>query len=68
MMNWGSDEYSSGFENGGSIKPPVYTWKCELMPEVYWMREEGNQPNAFHRLMQYLVFGFKWEKVKEHEE
>jgi hypothetical protein len=31
------------------------------------MREEGNQPNAFHRLMQYLMFGFKWERIKEDE-
>ena len=49
------------------IEPPVYTWQCELMPHVRWMREEGNQPNAFHRLMQYLMFGFKWERIKEDE-
>jgi hypothetical protein len=42
---------------------PKYAWRCELMQKVYWEREEGQQPNAFHRLMQRLVFGFKWEKV-----
>jgi hypothetical protein len=27
------------------------------------MVEEGNEPNWFHRKMQELCFGFKWEKI-----
>jgi hypothetical protein len=47
------------------IEKPNYVWSCEVMPKVYWRREEGQQPNAFHRLMQRLVFGFKWERIEE---
>ena len=45
--------------------PPVYAWRCELTPKVYWHCEEGKQPNAFHRMTQRLVFGFKWERIKD---
>ena len=45
-------------------KEPEYTWRCEVMTELYWYREEGQQPNAFHRMMQRLVFGIKWEKLE----
>lgn len=44
------------------IKQPKYTWKCQLIPGTYWMVEEGKQPNWFHRKMQELSFGIKWEK------
>jgi len=46
------------------VEEPKYAWRCELTPEFYWYREEGEQPNAFHRLMQRLFFGFKWERVE----
>jgi hypothetical protein len=45
------------------IKSPKYAWKCELMKGTWWMVEEGKQPNRFHRKMQELCFGFKWEKI-----
>lgn len=44
--------------------PPDCKWRVEVMKDVYWMREEGEQPNAFHRFMQRIFFGFKWEKIK----
>ena len=51
------------------ISPPIwtpnYSWKCELAPNVVWSVEEGKQPNAFHRWMQELCFGFKWSKIDE---
>jgi hypothetical protein len=45
------------------IKNPKYTWKCHLIKGVWWMAEEGKQPNWFHRKMQEFCFGFKWEKI-----
>ena len=44
------------------IKNPKYTWRCRLIHGTWWMVEEGKQPNWFHRKMQELCFGFKWEK------
>jgi len=46
-----------------NIEQPKYVWRVELAPKVIWYREEGQQPNAFHRMMQRLFFGFKWEKL-----
>jgi hypothetical protein len=46
-----------------AIKTPKYTWKCILTHNTFWMVEEGKQPNWFHRKMQQLCFGFKWEKI-----
>jgi len=43
--------------------PTKYVWRVELAPKVIWYREEGQQPNALHRMMQRLFFGFKWEKL-----
>jgi len=45
------------------ISTPIYSWRCELAPNVVWSVEEGKQPNAFHRWMQKLCFGFKWSKI-----
>lgn len=45
------------------IKAPVYTWKCQLIPNTYWHVEEGKQPNWFHRKMQTLCFGIKWSRI-----
>ena len=44
-------------------KNPKYTWKCKVLKNVTWMVEDGNEPNWFHRKMQELCFGFKWEKI-----
>lgn len=45
------------------IKKTMPTWRCRLTNNTYWNVEDGNQPNWFHRKMQQLCFGFKWEKV-----
>ena len=47
------------------ISSPNYSWKCELAPNVFWNVEEGKQPNAFHRWMQKICFGFKWSKIDD---
>lgn len=46
------------------FKQPVYAWKCQLIYGTYWHVEEGKQPNWFHRMMQRLCFGIKWERLK----
>jgi len=46
-----------------TIKVPKYGWKCEIHQGTHWMVEEGKEPNWFHRKMQQLCFGFKWEKI-----
>ena len=46
-----------------TFKTPKYTWKCQIHPGTHWMVEEGKEPNWFHRKMQQLCFGFKWEKI-----
>lgn len=45
-------------------KEPEFAWKCELISEIILSVEEGKQPNAFHRFMQRLVFGFKWSRIE----
>ena len=45
------------------LKPPKYGWKCRLVHNTWWMVEEGREPNWFHRKMQELCFGVKWEKI-----
>jgi hypothetical protein len=52
----------------GNLKiawPPYYAWRCHLIPGVVYQLAEGKQPNAFHRLMQRLCFGVRWERIKE---
>jgi hypothetical protein len=42
---------------------PEYAWRCHLVPGVVYHLAEGRQPNAFHRLMQRLWFGVRWERI-----
>jgi hypothetical protein len=56
------EDYSQSTMKVSGIKPPKYTWKCKLTNNTYWMVEEGKEPNWFHRKMQELCFGIKWEK------
>jgi hypothetical protein len=44
--------------------PPEFAWRCHLVPGVVYHLEEGRQPNAFHRLMQRLCFGVRWERIE----
>jgi hypothetical protein len=46
-----------------TVKTPAYPWKCTLVSGTYLSVQEGQQPNWFHRKMQQLCFGFKWEKI-----
>lgn len=46
-----------------TISKPKYTWRCHLLTNTYWNVEEGKEPNWFHRKMQQLCFGIKWEKL-----
>ena len=47
------------------IEEPKYAWSVEIAPEIFWYREEGQQPNVFHRMMQEMFFGFKWRKIDQ---
>lgn len=45
--------------------PKASDWRCRLIggPQpVVFVPTAGNEPNAFHRFMQRLCFGFVWEK------
>ena len=55
----------SGIEGIELIKPYKYTWRCQLHPGTYWMVEDHRVPNWFHRKMQTLCFGIKWQKIKD---
>jgi hypothetical protein len=37
-------------------------WKCHLTGDTVYHPMKGKEPNRFHRLMQRIVFGFKWVK------
>ena len=49
-----------------TFEAPDYGWECKLFGceegIVLW-RFEGEQPNAFWRLMQYLLIGNKWRRL-----
>lgn len=47
--------------------PKPNTWKCEFTGDpmgLVLMCPETWAPNAFHRAMQRLCFGFKWSRIK----
>lgn len=44
--------------------PPPPEWSVEVVDGVLWHPDSTKKvPNAFHRLMQRLVFGFKWKRL-----
>lgn len=48
-----------------STEPTVYVWECDINEgglRLYYAADR-KIPNAFHRLMQRLVLGFKWKKL-----
>lgn len=50
------------------LKPPVYTWRCELFgtdDTLVLSREEGKQPCWFWRKMQFLLVGNRWSRIKD---
>lgn len=47
--------------------PQESEWHCVLLGEghadgVVYRPLKGSEPNAFHRMMHRLAFGFKWIK------
>jgi hypothetical protein len=60
-----SDIITKGQDKFRTLTVPKYTWKCQLMEGTYWRVEEGKQPNAFHRFMQRVCFGFKWSRIDD---
>ena len=47
-----------------TIETPKYAWRCTVTQNFPFYCKEGQQPNAFRRLMQRIVLGFKWERVE----
>lgn len=46
------------------LVPPK--WRVHLLPGVHYnLAGDKPVPNAFHRLMQRLILGIKWERVKK---
>ena len=47
-------------------QPKLSDWECHMTPGAAYgtiLRvTEGNVPNAFHRFMQRVCFGFRWQK------
>lgn len=44
-----------------TISAPTYLWKIKI-GNITIPVEKGSEPNRFHRFMQALILGFKWEK------
>jgi hypothetical protein len=46
------------------LNPPKQSdWQCQVAGVTY-TPFEGQEPNTFHRLMQRLILGFRWSKVR----
>lgn len=43
-------------------RPERSEWQCHLVDGFVVIPNKGGEPNAFHRWMQRLAFGFRWEK------
>lgn len=49
---------------GARIQPLAMSdWQCRLNPHTVYRPRKGDEPNAFHRFMQWLCFGVRWERV-----
>lgn len=44
--------------------PKPSGWRVWYLPGCFYQPLEGEVPNRFHRFMQRVCFGFKWERVK----
>lgn len=49
--------------------PELSNWECCLFggsfnDGIHWVPIKGKVPNWFWRLMQYLILGNKWVKIK----
>lgn len=45
--------------------PERSDWECDIVSGFTLRPDRGDEPNAFHRLMQRLAFGFRWRKWRE---
>ena len=49
--------------------PKPSGWRCKLFGSdasgITWCPNEGEVPNAFWRVMQFLAFGNRWERIAE---
>ena len=52
--------------NGVSLfKAPIYKWQCAPTGDFFALSLHFEKaPNAFHRLMQRLVLGIKYRRIK----
>jgi hypothetical protein len=39
-------------------------WQVVIAGQLYMTPLKKDLPNAFHRLMQRLILGFKWSKIR----
>lgn len=46
------------------IKMPIYKWKFRYGKNDTMVYMKQNAPNTFHRLMQQLILGVIWERIK----
>lgn len=60
-----SFEFSQALHDWFLSPIPDYRWGCHVAPGVVWHVEEGQQPNWFWRKMQFLCFGFRWERLRK---
>lgn len=42
---------------------PKYTWTLDVVADYTFYRQDHRVPNWFHRKMQELILGFKWQKL-----
>ena len=42
---------------------PKYRWRCSMHDGRWWQFETA--PRWFHRVMQRLILGIKWERIKD---
>lgn len=55
MSNWQGNFYTL------QDLPKNSDWQCKVCG-VNYIPKAGDEPNWFHRQMQWLAFGFKWSK------
>lgn len=46
------------------IKMPIYKWKFRYGKNDTMVYMKENAPNIFHRLVQQLILGVIWERIK----
>lgn len=45
-------------------EPELSEWRCFITNNTCITPHKGKEPNWFHRLMQRLILGFRWERDK----